>query len=235
MTALSIVQNAWSRLGLDNAPSAVFSSTDGQVIQFRTLMNEEGLALTRDPDMSWTALMKEQTFVTVAQETQTSAIPTDFGWYLDDSMWNRTTMIKLAGPTQPEEWQAFKAIAVISLPAAVFRFRGGNILIYPTQTAGQNVYYEYSSTYWVSGSKTAMTADTDTAVISEEIITLGLIWRFLKAKGVDYAEQFRTYQMAKQSAIGRDGGKRKVYLGGGVVNPWNANVPQGNWPGSGNP
>lgn len=230
MTALTIVQNAWSRLGLDTPPQAVFSSTDGQVIQFRNLMNEEGLALARDPDMSWTVLMKEQTFVTVAQEVQTSAVPTDFAWYLDDTMWNRDTMIKLAGPTMPEEWQAYKAIKVLSLPAAIFRFRGGDILIYPQQPAGQNVYYEYSSTYWVSGSKTAMTADADTALISEEVITLGVMWRWLKAKGSDYSEEYRTYQLAKQSATGRDGGKRKVYLGGGVRNPWNANIPEGNWP-----
>lgn len=229
MTALTICQNATGRLGLDQ-PSAVFSSTDPQIIQLRTLMNEEGLALTRDPDMSWTVLMTQTTFTTVAQEVQTNAVPTDFGWYLDDTMWNRTTMIKIAGPTMPEEWQAYKAIQVLSLPAAIFRFRGGDILMYPTQTAGQTVAYEYSSTYWVSGSKTAMTADTDTALISEEIITLGLMWRFLKAKGSDYSEEYRTYQLAKQSAIGRDGGKRKVYLGGGVRNPWNANIPEGNWP-----
>lgn len=229
MTALTIVQNAAGRLGITQ-PQAVFSSTDDQVIQLRSLMNEEGLALTRDPDMSWTVLMTQKTFTTSATEVQTGAVPTDFGWYLNDTMWNRTTMIKIAGPTMPEEWQAYKAIQVLSLPAAIFRFRGGDILMYPTQTAGQTVAYEYSSTYWVSGSKTVMTADTDTALISEEVITLGLIWRFLKAKGADYSEQYRTYQLAKQSAVGRDGGKRKVYLGGGVRNPWNANIPEGGWP-----
>lgn len=229
MTALTICQNAAGRLGITQ-PQAVFSSTDDQVIQLRSLMNEEGLALTRDPDMSWTVLMTQKTFTTSAQEVQTGAVPTDFGWYLNDTMWNRTTMIKIAGPTMPEEWQAYKAIQVLSLPAAIFRFRGGDILMYPTQTAGQTVAYEYSSTYWVSGSKTAMTADSDTALISEEVITLGLIWRFLKAKGADYSEQYRTYQLAKQSAVGRDGGKRKVYLGGGVRNPWNANIPEGGWP-----
>lgn len=229
MTALTICQNAASRLSL-TVPQAVFSSTDTQVIQLRNLMNEEGLALTRDPDQAWTVLMTEKTFTTVAQAIQTSAVPTDFAWYLNDTMWNRTTMIKLAGPVSPEEWQTFQSLALISLPAAVFRFRGGDLLIYPSPVAGNTCAYEYGSTYWVSGSKAAMTADTDTALISEEVITLGLIWRFLKAKGLDYAEDFRTYQLAKQAATARDGGKRKVYLGGGVRNPWNANIPLGGWP-----
>lgn len=229
MTALLIVQNAASRISL-TIPQAVFSSTDPQVIQLRNLMNEEGLSLARDPSVAWTALMREKTFTTVAQAIQTSAVPTDFGWYLNDTLWNRTTMIKLAGPVSPEEWQTFQSLALISLPAAVFRFRGGDILIYPSPVAGNTCAYEYGSTYWVTGDKTAMTADTDTAKIDEEVITLGLIWRYLRAKGLDYAEPFRTYQLAKQSATARDGGKRKVFLGGNTPNPWNANIPQGNWP-----
>ncbi len=230
MTALTIVQNAAQRIAL-TVPQAVFSSTDPQIIQLRSLMNEEGLALARDPDNAWVALTAEKTFATVAQEAQTGAIPTDFGWYLNDTLWNRTTMIKMGGPISSEEWQTLKSLALISLPAAVFRFRGSDLLIYPAPVAGNTCAFEYGSTYWVSGSKTAMTADGDTALISEEVITLGVMWRFLKAKGLDYAEIFRSYQLAKQSAIARDGGKRKVFLGGQGRNPWNANIPQGNWPG----
>ena len=232
MSALTIVQNAAARLGLTaiTATPIVFTSTDAQIIQLRNLMNEEGLALTEDPDQAWTALMREQTFITVAQAIQTNAVPTDFTWYLNDTMWNRTTMVKLWGPASPEQWQAYQSLALISLPAAVFRFRGGDLLIYPTPVAGNTCAYEYGSSYWVSGDKTVMTADTDTARISEEVITLGVIWRFLKAKGFDYAEEFRSYQISKQQAVSRDGGKAKVYLGGGPVNPWNANIPQGNWP-----
>lgn len=228
MTALTIVQTACSRLGI-TAPSAVFSSTDDQIIQLRNLMNQEGQELA--DDVAWTKLTKQKTFTSVAAAIQTSAIPSDFGWYLNDTMWNRGTMVKMDGPTSPEQWQLYQAIAVVTLPAAVFRFRGDDLLIYPNPVAGQTCAYEYVSINWVTGDKSAMTVDTDTAVLDEKLITLGVIWRFLMSKGLDYAEQFRTYELEVAKAMGRDGGKKKMYVGGGMpLNPWNANIPQSSWP-----
>ncbi len=191
-------------------------------------MNDEGRDLSRAHN--WTSLLKQQTFTTVAQAVQTNAVPTDFNWYMNDTMWNRGTQVKVGGPVSAEDWQAFQAIALLAIPNAVFRFRGGDILIYPTPAAGQTCAYEYGTTYWVNGSKTAFSADTDTAVLDETIISLGLRWRWLKSKGMDYAEDFRSYEIAKQQAVARDGGKQKVYLGGYPRNPWNFNIPQSNWP-----
>jgi len=227
MSALTILQNACSRLGI-TAPTAVFSSTDDQVIQLRNLMNQEGKELA--DEVAWTRLVTEKTFSSTAAAIQTGAVPTDFGWYINDTMWNRGTMVKMSGPCSPEEWQMYQAIAVVTLPAAVFRFRGGNLLIYPNPVASQTCAYEYVSTYWASGSQTAMTADSDTALLDENLISLGVIWRFLAAKGLDYAEAFRTYELEVAKAMGRDGGKKKMYVGGGApMNPWNANIPQSGW------
>lgn len=226
MTALTIAQNAASRLGL-SVPTVVFASTDAQIIQLRTLMNEELVELARAHP--WTRLITEKTFTTVAQAVQTSAVPTDFDYYLNDTMWNRTARIKVGGPVSSEEWQTFQAISLLSIPQAVFRFRGGDILIYPSPAASQTVAYEYISTYRVSGSQTAFTADTDTALLDENLISLGLRWRFLKSKGFDYAEDFRTYELEKQKVIARDGGRPRVYIGGYPRNPWNANIPESSW------
>tara|TARA_R110000868_G_scaffold221313_3_gene472871 strand:- start:2134 stop:2820 length:687 start_codon:yes stop_codon:yes gene_type:complete len=227
MSALTIIQKACARLGI-TVPTAVFSSTDDQIIQLRNLMNQEGVELA--DDVAWTRLITEKTFTSVAAAIQTSAVPTDFGWYLNDTMWNRGTMVKMSGPASAEEWQMYQAIAIVALPAAVFRFRGGNILVYPSPVAGQTCAYEYVSTYWASGSQTAMTADADTALLDENLIVLGVIWRFLAAKGLDYAEAFRTYELEVAKAMGRDGGKKKMYVGGGqTMNPWNANIPDGSW------
>jgi hypothetical protein len=226
MTALTIVQAACTRLGL-TSPTAVFASTDDQIIQLRNLMNEEGDELSKAHP--WTRLLTEKTFTTAAQAVQTGAVPTDFSWFMNNTMWNRTTRIKLGGPVSAEDWQTFQAISLLSIPQAAFRFRGGDVLIYPSPAAGQTCAYEYISTYWVSGSKAAMTADTDTALIDESVISLGVRWRFLKAKGLDYAEDFRSYELAKAKAIGRDGGRRTSFIGGSTRNPWNANIPENSW------
>lgn len=230
MTALTIVGQACARLGI-TAPTALFSSTDDQIIQLRNLMNQEGAELGKGgpTDHAWGILTTEKTFTTTAAAIQTSAVPTDFGWFINDTMWNRTARIKMVGPVGADEWQNYQAISLIALPNAVFRFRGGNLIIYPTPVAGQTAAYEYVSKYWASGSQSAMTADSDTALLDETLITLGVIWRFLAAKGLDYAETFRTYQMEVTKAIGRDGGRRKLNLAGTAQNQFNGNIPDGSW------
>lgn len=231
MTALSLVQNACSHLGI-TAPTALFSATDDQTIQLRNLMNMEGAELAKGgpTDHAWQVLVTEKTFTTTAAAIQTGAVPTDFAFIVNDSLWNRTTMVKMEGPISAETWQTYQALTVVTIPFAAFRFRGGNLIIFPSPTAGQTAAYEYVSKYWASGSQSAMTADSDTALLDENLITLGVIWRFLAAKGLDYAEPFRTYQMEVSKAVARDGGRKKYALGGAITNRWNTNIPEGGWP-----
>jgi hypothetical protein len=84
----------------------------------------------------------------------------------------------------------------------------------PVPPAGDTYAFEYISNNWVLDAtdveKAAFTADTDTAILDEELITLGVIWRFLKAKGFDYAEAFRTYELQVSQALARDGSKRTL-------------------------
>lgn len=230
MSALTIIQKACSRLAI-TVPGAVFSSTDDQVIQLRHLMNQEGDELTRMHP--WTALQTETTFVTVAAALQTSAIPSDFAWYINDTMWNRTTDQKILGPFTAAQWQQEQAVATGAI-YPTFRFRGGEILITPTPTAGQTVAYEYVSANWAETSGgsglSAMTADTDVPLLDDRLIILGITWRFLQSKGLDYAEAFRTYQLECGKAISRDGGRKSFYIGGASFTPYYyANIPDGSW------
>ncbi len=235
MTALTILQGASSRLGL-SAPSAVFSSTDAQIIQLRNLMNEEGAELA--DWAAWTKITKEKTFTTTAAAAQVASVPDDFGWLVNDTMWNRTTDQQIVGPISAEQWQMEQAVGVGATLRQYFRFRGtgtASLLLGPgTPTASETVAYEYVSTQWCEASggtdQSAFAADTDVSFLPEHVITLGVIWRFLKAKGFDYGEDFRKYEMAKSRALGRDGGKPRLRLEGGMgPGLWHGNIPEGNW------
>lgn len=232
MTALSIIQNAARRLVI-SVPSAVFSSVDDEVIQMRELMNQEGKELARKP---WTDLLREQTFTTVAQAVQTSAVPSDFGFYVNDTMFDRTENRKLVGPLNSFEWQREKAGPVFTSVYHAFRFRGGDLLVTPDPTAGNTVAYEYVTSQWAETSGgsglSSMTADTDVARINEELITLGVMWRFKQAKGLDYAEEFRTYQMELDKYFGQDGGSPVLTMGSNLLQKrfYPANIKEGSWP-----
>lgn len=56
--------------------------------------------------------------------------------------------------------------------------------------------------------KAAFTADDDTFVLPERLLTLGLIWRWMAQKGLEYSEALATYEMALSQEQMRDRGAR---------------------------
>lgn len=228
MSLLTIVQDAMVEVGLSR-PAYAIASTDPGVVAMIALVNQTGKQLMRRYE--WTALQTEKTFTTVALASQqtASAVPTDFDRFINESFWNRTKIRPVYGPLSPQEWQQRQASPIGGI-SDYFRMQGGQIYIYPTPTAGWTMAYEYVSNYWVSGSKTAMTADSDTALIDENLVKLGAIWRYLKSRNMDYAEEFRTYEQETETAIAKDGGRSTLRLSGnrrsGPVAP---TAPEGDW------
>lgn len=229
MTLLTIVRNVHDRIGLTR-PSAAYTSVDPQVIQIVGLAQQEGLELSKRH--SWQALLTEQTFVSTAAETQTGAVPADFDRFIDDTFYNRTEKRKVEGPLTVQEW-AFQKSVVATTIVEAFRQRGNSILLTPTPTAGQTYAYEYVTKNWCESSggtdQAAWAADTDTGLISEELMTLGIVWRWKKSKGLDYGEDYKTYELLVAQAISRDGGKPTLKIGRPQTGPNMPFVPDGNW------
>lgn len=221
MSLLSIVQDACKELNI-SVPSAVISSTDGQTRQLLSIASKEGKELLRR--FNWQILTKEVSFTTSATEQQTtiSALGVgDFFRIIDGSMYNRTRAWPVRGPVSPQEWQRRRAAYAQVGPQTYFRIRGDAILFNPVPASGQRVYFEYISENWCQSSsgtaKTDWSADTDTALIDEEIIRLGIVWRWRKAKGLDYGEDFRTYELALADIFGPDGARQVMDMGGDLI------------------
>jgi hypothetical protein len=234
MTMLSIVQHHLRRTGLPYT-TAVYGSTDPQVLQVMALLEEEGndLAVRHD----WQALTLEASHTSLATEDQ-GAISTiasnGFRHIKNETIWDRTNSLPIVGPLDDKDWQAIKGLTSTGARYR-YRIRGGKLLITPTPTAGYSWYFEYVSKYWILGAdgttyKQYFTLDTDTLLLPEELLIAGLRWRWKKEKGLDYAEDFRTYETQVKDAIGRDGGKKPVHMdiyteGKGPA----VFVPAGNW------
>lgn len=214
MSLLTIVQSASRDLRLA-VPLSVFGSSDYNVAQLQRLVEKECLELTRAHD--WQALQKESTFSALAQETQTSMVPSDFDRFISDTMYNRTRKRTLVGPLTAQEWQVQKSLTATVVIDA-FRQRGGDILVVPSPTAGDIFAFEYVSKFWCDTNgdgdydAAAFAGDTDTVAFDEELVVLGAIWRFKQASGLDYAEDFRSYQIRLARLKGDDGGKRVLDL-----------------------
>jgi len=232
MTIATIVSNATDRIAVTLGGTSVFSNPGETARQMHALANQEGTELMRRG--SWQVLTKETTFNAVAQETQTGVIPEDFDHMLNETFYNRTRKRQVVGPLTPKEWQEQKSIVATVLYDS-YRIRGGSVLMIPVPSAGDEYAFEYISNQWVrttdDEARTAFTADSDTSVLDEELITLGVIWRFLKAKGFDYAESFRTYELQVSQALARDGSKRTVNFAQRIDygRPRYPGIQDGNW------
>lgn len=234
MSLLTVVQNV-CRLTNLRVPTEVVDSTDTQVQQLYALANEALADLAKS--FQWQVLTREHTFTTVAAEEQPGALPDDFDYEINNTIFNRTTRLTLIGPITAQLWQAIKAQPQLNRVYLCWRQRDNAVLITPTPPADQTIAFEYiSSNYAETSTGTPIpeyAADTDVAIVPERLVQLSLRWRFLSAKGLDYAEAFRTYETQLQMQQAKDGGTTQLNITGATT--WGLwgypNLPLGNWPG----
>lgn len=233
MSLLTVIQYVARRTNI-SVPAAVLGTTDPQVAQLHALLEEEGNDLSQRG--AWQALTLEASHTTIAAEDQ-GAIATiasnGFRYIRNETFWDRTNQLQVYGPISDQEWQARKAM-VDESPRHQWRIRSGRLLVNPTPTAGYNWRFEYVSKNWILGAdgvtyKQYFTLDTDTILLPEELVVMGLRWRWMREKGMDYAELFRTYEEQVKSMLGRDGGKPILRMDGEQPRGPGVFVPAGSW------
>lgn len=229
---LSICQDVADRVNLAR-PTQIISGTNQTERTLRGCAQREGMALSRR--WSWQALLREHTFVSVAATAQTNSIPSGWdGRMVSDTFWNRDALRPVQGPLDSREWQAIQSGGVSAVTDA-FRFRDSLIELVPTPAAGVNYAYEYFTAYWCESDagvgRAAWAADTDVPVLDAEIMTLGVMWRFLQGRGLDFAVALADYENEVLKAMARDGSRRVVSLAGDSrAGPPRPAVPDGSWP-----
>ncbi len=234
MSLLTIVQDVCDAV-LITQPTSVIGNTEDTIVQLKQLTQLEGKALADEYD--WDALIKETTFTTVATESQgtVESIASGFKKMINETQWNRNIIYPVQGSLTPQQYQAYKANN-FGLVYSNYRIRGNEFIMFPAPVAGQTVAFEYITKNWISNAAGTdfydrWEADDDVALLDEDIITLGVIWRWLKAHNMDYAEEFRQYEIRKNNAMTRDGGKVRKSLASTYDEnkPNLPNLPEGFW------
>lgn len=228
MSLLTIIQRVSKRVGL-TAPVAAMSSTDENVVRMIEVANEEGEELFARHD--WQNLVREATHTTLATESQgliTTIAGSDFSHVRNETFWNRTKNRKWY-PLEDVKWQELKASGITG-PVEYFRLRGNYLLALPTPTAGDTLAFEWVTKNWCESSigtgQSVWAADADVSRMPEDLMIQGLVWRWKKSQGLEYAEDFRQYEIRVGTAIVRDGTPGKINMGGGSSA---SNIPEGSW------
>jgi hypothetical protein len=234
VSLLTIIQQACGELSL-TVPTVVVGSTDPQVIQLLALAQRAGQQIAQAHP--WQALMAEKTFTTVASTEQPAALPTDFDRFIPNSFNNRTTRRPIIGPVTPQQWQWLIAQPAYSTIYLMYRERAGKFLIGPPTVAppaGQTIAYEYISKNWAKSAsgtpQSQFLADTDTTYLDEQLFVVYIIWAFLRAKGMSYAEEMETFNRNLEQQQARDGGSTRLLLSPRPLDLNRVNLPDGSFP-----
>ena len=209
MTLLSICQNVADFTGFER-PVTVVDNTDPIARQLLALAQREGKQLMRMSD--WAILKKEHTFST-SSGTAAYALPSDFDRLVLETSYNRSDNDILTGPISSAEYQLVNHGMATTGTTEKFRLKAAsNALKFeldPTPSSTQTIGFEYVSNQFCQSSggsgQAAWAADTDTGILDETTMEMGITWRFKSSHGLDFAEDFRQYQLEVRQAIARNG------------------------------
>lgn len=240
MSLLTIIQDAALSLGLiakSDDLTAVISSVDPTINQLLALANKEGKDLSQRYD--WQAQTKEASFTTTATEFQGTLVSiagSGFKAILSNTMWDRTFSRPIRGSITNQRWARLKG----STAAGTFsehQIRDDSIYAIPAPATASSLWaFFYRSKYWCQSSggtgQDRWADDTDTGILNEDLMSLGIEWRYEKAKGFDYSEEFQTYERRVQEAILQDRDHPVINMETSRIGgPGILGLPEGSWPG----
>ena len=220
MSLLTVISGAMNICGFA-APSAIVNSTDGLVSQFAGLLRVEGDDLSKQT--AWRN-MKADTSVTGDGVETLFDLPSDFTKFAPGYiMWEQDGTLTPLKQVSDSEMVGLKSqSAWLTYP--VWRLFGDQIEFYPALPDGRQVNFEYRPDYWIVSSdlltrKARWTDDGDLFLVPEQVLTLGLVWRFKHAKGFSYAEDFEMYKLSRERYIFNDQPRPVIRVGGRAGHP----------------
>lgn len=201
MNVKSILDNALIESGFSPA-LAYATSLSPDDKQPLALLNREAQSLLR---FGWSAL-KKSAEIALVSGTSLYDLPSDFDRLVNDGVWIKNNVRQVELPTDDYKWNAISANGVNAGPNYSARLRNGQLEVYGANT-GDTIRIEYYSntpftdrlgdTY-----KCRANVDTDEPLLDDELLTMGVIWRFKKAKGLDdWQADLADYQARLRKAL----------------------------------
>ena len=199
MSLLTTVQSVYKRLSFTQ-PTSVIGNNDLLAVQMLAFTQDIGDELIERWD--WQRLKGAAAPVqfTGNGTTATFNLPADFKSLSPSDTFVSSVYptLTLPGPVGESDLLRMKATPFALQPSA-WRRLGNAIEFYPVLQAGEIVTYVYAGNYWITDSlgvtpKATFTADSDLMRLSERLIMLGVLWKFKRAKGLDYAQENEDFE-----------------------------------------
>lgn len=212
MTIYGAMLSAAIRL-VGQRPSVFFGSSGTFEIEICDLINEVARDILASHD--WQGLTRVQTLT--ADGSSSFARPADYD-----------RMILVADMQRPETWlwgyyhaadinefMAIRDSGFQGLPGA-WTLVGDQFTFSPTPSGDAKFAYiskEYANDTADLTRKDSFTKDTDTFVLPERLLTLGLVWRWREQKKLDFSGDQEAFTKALSEESAKDKGSRVIRKG----------------------
>lgn len=231
-SALSIVKQVAGELGLP-IPQTLFGVDNPQITQLVALLNSSGNELLTF--YSWEQFQKFWNWDTIDGQAE-YALPTDWGYFIDQTQWDQTNHWPLLGPKSPQEWAWLKGGLLQAAPRMRYRVYQKKFVLHPVPGSTPfNMNMEYVQSNWVIKSDASLanmvTEDSDVVNYHPWLVIKFIKVKFYELKGFDTSGVRGDFLRVFQSLTGKDKGAPKLSLSPRVpplfVGPWS--IPDGSW------
>lgn len=193
MTLLTICQGLAKNVGMD-IPDVIISSSAREWKEARTMADAVGEELARRVD--WGQLTASTT-LTGDGTNKAHSLPTAFSRVVGG--------IGVSGaggavrPLTRAEWGDLTAAEGVP---RYFLLEGDTVTLWPYLANAVTATLTYQSKNWCDNGSDAWVSDADSALIDEDLFLKGLIVRWRRQKGMDYADFEAEYEAALQDFAG---------------------------------
>lgn len=215
MTVISSIQEAAPVIGMA-VPATVYGSTDREHVEIGALAKEMAQRIAFDGH-DWTRL---KTLATITGDGTTTSftLPADYRRMLKKArVWPSSAPLSpLTHYSDSDQWLGLQEQEV-TLVTGAWTLIGASIHFLPALDNLETAKFYYVSSLIVDpvtgDNKTAFTIDTDSYLLDERVLKLGIIWQWKANKGLPYAEDMANYETALASRIGEDKGSNIIVVG----------------------
>ncbi len=189
MTLLTLANGLALNVGM-RVPTQVVGSASREWVEALQFANETGEELARRAD--WGALQASAT-LTGDGTNKVHALPSGF------SRMNMGASVKagssIVRPLTRAEWNALTP--TVGTPR-YYLLEGTELTLWPYLANAATVTVQYQTKNWTSAGGSAFTADAQSSLIDEVLFLKGLIVRWRRQKGMNYADEEAEYEASLQ-------------------------------------
>lgn len=199
MTLLSALQDVQRLSSLPTTQAIVGNAEESQQLLF-AIAREAAQEMKRRK--YWPQIEASHAFTTSAALLQATGMPADFDRVIKGTFWNVDDKQRV-WPVSAENWRRLNSGLVTPAGEQFFRVRGGSLYLFPAPAAGVNMVFDYITNTPVRTAADApienFANDTDVYPWGDETLKRDVRWRYLAKKGLDYAEELKSFEIWLES------------------------------------